>query len=178
MGWIRKSKYREKCDSEHSMNAKLRIARSLASLSIIHEFRIFSQWFPGERNHIADFLSRFPSDKHDELTNLISSKFSSQVPKDFKISPIPPEIESYAYNLLSTLPKPHYNTSTYMVTHSSNLSPQGEIETKSSRFLLNILGEEMSQPPQELKDWLKDQSEIPSACWLRPSWRMDLKTQE
>jgi hypothetical protein len=197
MGWIRKSKYREECDSEHSMTAKLRIARTLASLSIVHEFRIFSQWFPGERNHIADFLSRHPSDQYDGITNKILSNFSSQVPKDFKVLPLPQEIESFAYNLLSNLPKlpqrpqdtrdldPQSGISgqtssvpsTWATTHSSNPYPPEDTGTKWFRYLLNTSEETTVHPPEELKDWLKAQSEIPSACWLRPSWKMVSKTQ-
>jgi hypothetical protein len=198
IGWIRKSKYREECDNEHSMIAKLRIARTLASLSIDHEFRIFSQWFPGERNQIADFLSRHPNINHDELTKTILSSHHSQVPKDFKVSQVPQEIESFAYNLLSNLPKPpqqqqgtknldqqygesgqnspHQSNST--TTHSLNPYPPNNIETNSYHSSLNISEENMIPFPEELKDWLKAQSEIPSACWLRPSWKMDSKTPE
>jgi hypothetical protein len=198
MGWIHKSKYREECDSEHSMTAKLRIARKLASLSAEFDFRIYSQWFPGERNQVADLLSRSPSSDHNQLTNNILSQFPSQVPKSFKISPVPPEIESFAYNLLLNLPKPpqpqqdinasdqqygengwnSQNQSSSNTTHSSNPYGPNATETRSSPCLPNIFEDHETRTPKELTDWLKAQSEIPSVCWLRPSWKMDSKTQE
>jgi hypothetical protein len=200
MGWIHKSKYKQENDNEHSINAKLLVARKLASLSIDHEFRIFSQWFPGERNIVADFLSRSPTKNHNELTNFVTSKFPSQVPKGFKVLPLPQEIESFAYNLLLNLPKPlpqHQDTNVLAqqsgpngsnssnpldctMTNSSSHYQAEEIETKSSPYLPNTLeeAEETTQLPKEFMDWLQAQSKIPSACWLRPSWKTASRTQE
>jgi hypothetical protein len=66
------------------------------------------------------------------------------------------------------------------MTNSLNHYQAEEIETKSSPYLPNTLEEveESTQLPKEIMDWLQVQSKIPSGCWLRPSWKIDSKTQE
>jgi hypothetical protein len=189
MGWLNKSKYRNEYDDEFSTNARLRIARQLASLIIENELRLFSQWFPGEHNCVADILSRNPYEKHEILTETLRSQFSKQVPQDFRISVIPTEIESFIYNLLSQLTKPHQQLqSTNNLNqqcgengHHSSIQSESEMTTflnhshledtepKSLAFLHNISGTNEMQ--KEQLEWLRDQSKIPSACWLRPSWK-------
>jgi hypothetical protein len=194
IGWLHKSKYRLEGENDHSVTAKLTVARKLASVIIDHEIRLFSQWFPGEHNEVAAFLSRHPHDRNDDLTLSITSSFSSQVPKGFKVSPLPREIESFIYNVLLKLPKtqPQHqdiNSSDQVYGGSGRTScPQLGSTTISSlnRWNLQQAGQESSVSlrrasekdlPKEVKDWLQAQSEIPSACWHRPSWRMAFQTQ-
>jgi hypothetical protein len=198
MGWINRSKYRDDEDNEKTIEAKLTIARKLASISIENDIRIFSQWFPGEANQVADFLSRNPNDKNENLSQTILSLFQQQVPKDFRISHLPNEIESFIFNTLSSLPKnqqPHLDIKDSDVpcgksghhscpqlgsptTTSSNHSNQSLIETKWSAYLPKASEKGMKDEPKEFKDWLQGQSEIPSACWLRPSWKMAFQIRD
>jgi hypothetical protein len=197
IGWIHKSKFRQDNDTEHSVHAKLTIARKLASLAIKKEIRIFSQWFPGERNQVADFLSRHPGENNENLTLCIKSLFPSQVQKHFKVSPLPAEIESFIFNILLQLPKPQlhhqdtsnldqlpgesghpsWNPSEFTMTHSWNRSHHKDTKTKSLVSSPSIFAKAYNHP-QELKDWLQIQSEIPSVCWHRPSWKTAFQIQD
>jgi hypothetical protein len=54
MGWLRKSNLTDKLDE----TVQLATARRLANLIMSTESSLYSQWFPGSQNVIADSLSR------------------------------------------------------------------------------------------------------------------------
>jgi hypothetical protein len=195
IGWLHKSKYRLDGENDHSVTAKLTVTRKLASVIIDHEIRLFSQWFPGEENNVADFLSRNPFDRDDNLTMSIISSFHSQVPEGFKVSPLPSVIESFICSVLLKMPK---NLQRHQDTESSDpvFGESGQascplLESRtmnsSSHWNQHQTGQESSayshrasekESPKEVKDWWQGQLEIPSACWHRPSWRMAFGTQD
>ena len=86
------------------IKAKLKLARGHAHRLLTHKCIDYSQWFPGDDNDIADSLSQDNHLSDDKLTSLFFSSVPEQTPQDFKISPIPQEIESFILSLLEKLP--------------------------------------------------------------------------
>lgn len=80
------------------------MARKLASLVIDTETCLYSQWFPGDENQIADALSRDFHLNDDDLTHLIVHSIPTQAPFGFKIFPIPLEVYSWVICLLHNQP--------------------------------------------------------------------------
>ena len=192
ISWIHKSKFRTDNEPEPLFQAKLTVARKIASLSIDNDLRLYSKWLPGESNKVADYLSRNSTSTNDELTHYIINNYPTQVPKNLETSALPKEIESFISNLLQSLPKPQqpqqgtnalemqhgtnglpsWNPSDCEMTNSWNPSIQDDTETKSYHYLFKTFAwDQILEKPQELRDWWQDQSRTPSAHWLRPSWK-------
>jgi hypothetical protein len=191
MGWLHRSNFRHDEESIEIHNAKTMLARQLAMLILNYRIKLYSQWLQGQRNGLADALSRDDSTLTDhELTNYLLSSFPSQVPNNFEIHPLPQEIVSFISKLLLQLPKrqprppvtknsaqgpgtdglPSPNPSPSKTIPSSSHLPS-IIAQKSSVSLPNPYVLPQMDQPEEVCQWLKDQSEIPSACWRRPSWK-------
>jgi hypothetical protein len=106
MGWIHKSKYRADNESNESAEARLTIARKLANIILDNNLKLYSQWFAGSKNEVADFLSREGKLLTDEqLMNTLFSKFNQQIPKNCSISVLKPKIISFFSAMLQKLPK-------------------------------------------------------------------------
>ena len=105
MGWLRRSNFRENDENDQEWLAKQKVARKLATLVLDSNATIYRQWFPGVENVVADSLSRdayfLQSNTHEFLLN---SSVSNQVPKDFKIRPVPNEICCFITSTLLLLP--------------------------------------------------------------------------
>jgi hypothetical protein len=101
MGWLRKSNFANKLDEF----IQLSTTRKLADIILSSEVNLYSQWFPGDENIIADSLSRdfHLSDSH--LSNLLSSHFLDQAPFGLRILPVPPDIVSWLSCLLLSKPQ-------------------------------------------------------------------------
>ena len=84
-------------------HAQTKIARKLASLIIDNDLCLYSQWFPGKTNAIADSLSLDFDISFDELPQHYLTCFPTQLPKNFQISPLPDEITSFVFQTLSEL---------------------------------------------------------------------------
>ena len=95
---------REQGNFSDAAPAHMEAARKLATLLIDSNGTLYSQWFPGIENIIADVLSRDFHLSDDELTSLLSSHAPDQMPPLFHISPVPPEISSWLTSLLRTQP--------------------------------------------------------------------------
>jgi hypothetical protein len=96
MGWLRKTNFADKSDEA----VQLATARRLAEITIDANCTLYSQWFPGDSNSIADSLSH---DFHIDdllLSNLLVSHFPEQVPFGLTILPVPNEIVSWLTSLL------------------------------------------------------------------------------
>ncbi len=78
-----------KANMDESKNLLLLVARKYAEVLIEPDCCVYSQHINGIHNSIADALSRRVDLTDEELTHVICSSFSSQVPKAFKIHPIP-----------------------------------------------------------------------------------------
>jgi hypothetical protein len=64
----------------------------------------YSQWFTGKSNNAADTLLQDWHYSNDELTFILCSHFPEQMPKLFKISPLPSKIGSWLTSMLQQLP--------------------------------------------------------------------------
>ena len=97
----------------HAHEAHLFVARTLAQLLLEHECCIASQHIKGEINIVADLLSfagtsergkphplAFDNPPDDVLTQRFKSNLASQVPENFKISPLPNAILCWIIRVL------------------------------------------------------------------------------
>ena len=64
---------------------------------------LYSQWFPGSENIVADSLSR---DFHNKLTLLLTSIVPHQLPHGLNLKPLPREIASWLTLQLQQQPAP------------------------------------------------------------------------
>ena len=55
---------------------------------------LYTQWFPGKDNLVADSLFRDLHLPSNVLTNLLSSLIPEQLPSQFRISLLPKELDS------------------------------------------------------------------------------------
>jgi hypothetical protein len=197
MGWIHKTKYKMENENKGHADARLTIARKLADLIIDHDLKLYSQWFAGADNEVADFLSREGGLLDDDiLTQTLLLKFPQQVPRNCRVSALRPEIISFFSETLQRLPKqqpqqhstknsiPHHGSSGKSTSSQLNLkethlskNSTNTNETNSSHYSLNFSDPDLFLR-EEFQNWLREQSEIPSAQWHRPSWRTTHKTQE
>jgi hypothetical protein len=99
-GWLRKSNF---CDSESEV-VQLKTAKQLAMIVMKTESCLYSQWFAGSDNSVADACSRDFHLSDAELTHLIYSYIPSQVPFGFNLCPLPVEITSWLTSLLLQQP--------------------------------------------------------------------------
>ena len=99
-GWLHKSNF---VKVHHSFHANL--AEKLATLFINADSTIYSQHFPGTSNVIADSLSRDFHIPDEKLIPLLQSKFPTQAPSTFTISPLPPIIISWINYQLLEMPE-------------------------------------------------------------------------
>jgi len=151
----------------------------------------YSQWFAGEGNWVADLLSRDLVSSNHEITTIINSRFPSQVPKSFKVSPLPAKISSFLsyWVQLRALPRgsPAKRTAkptppgdggsgslskqtsskpTAKATPTwTNPKPTTPLVPLSTRFGCAITAD----PQKDMLNWLHVHAVPPSMVWLRPS---------
>ena len=186
-GWLRKSNFADDGDSKSHMRAKLHAARAHAARLLEFDIREYSQWFPGELNLIADSLSRDFHLSDSQLVNLFTSRFSSQIHHNFKIVPIPEEINCWLCAWLQLMPEHRLQPEAHRPSNlehgsagRSSFDPlicpkiysstglQMDNESSSFRHLHNQFDRPSTQN-REFINWVAQQSEIPSIMWLRPS---------
>lgn len=97
-GWLNKSSF-DNCDPLH-----LEVVRATASLILDHHSCLYSQWFKGKLNKVADSLSHDHHLSDLDLLTLLYSAVPKQVPKGFKICPLPPIVVSRITTWLCSLP--------------------------------------------------------------------------
>jgi len=100
MGWLRKTNFADKPDEA----VQLATARKLADLVLNSESCLYSQWFSGSENSIADSLSRDFHLESSHLCDLLLSHFPEQAPFGLAILPLPPDIVSWVTCLLLKQP--------------------------------------------------------------------------
>ena len=187
MGWLRRSNFRENDENDQEWLAKQKVARKLATLVLDSNASIYRQWFPGVENVVADSLSRdayfLDSDTHQLLLN---STVKNQVPKDFKILPVPNEICCFVTSTLLLLPVQQHRLmrqkpSELALLNAGFLSSQKSASTESISKAFPSFSRTSSYPhsPKQYEKqpsleqiemkWWKEQSTPPSHMWLRPS---------
>eukprot|EP00978_Attheya_sp_CCMP212_P032524 scaffold127488_cov44-Attheya_sp.AAC.2 len=98
-GWLRKSNFREERDGMLESKADLKLKRSLAqqlaTITLRGKFCLYSHWFPGCENDVADSCSRdFDIPDQNNLTHL-RTQFPEQLPDDLVPKAVPPQIDSW-----------------------------------------------------------------------------------
>jgi len=194
-GWIRKTNFKEDGLDPIEATTRIEIARHHALLFIDNDIKEYSQWFEGKKNQVADALSREFERTDTELTDILRSLFPSQLPQHFEIVPLPNEISSWLTSSLQKLPvkeqlrevhtraKLDPGVVTNCISNRSDLDMmsssthlQDPKETGSCARLPWLCGKQDFQD-RLMTDWLKEQSEIPSRMFARPSGRTEDLTQ-
>ncbi|KAI2506084.1 hypothetical protein MHU86_8315 [Fragilaria crotonensis] len=98
-GWMAKSSFGDECP------ILLAVARELASYLANHQLVHYSQWFPGKENSVADALSRDFELTDEEIVSLVRDNFPEQVPKSFRIVPMPEAVITDVGRLLRLQPR-------------------------------------------------------------------------
>jgi hypothetical protein len=185
-GWLRKSNFDADIQPLH-----LVIAREMATLVMEGGFGLYSQWFPGDQNDVADSLSRDTDLHPDTLTQLLLSSCPDQVPPGFAIYPLPPELclqlETWLHKQPKQMPSPspplRSKLRTGETTYSSSTTSSSTPTPSSPHSSLGSNTESSAplQPPTALAASAQNtilqtallsalkQSEPPSTLWLRPS---------
>ena len=118
MGWLYKSRYREQGETAKRHAIRLKIARKLAELIIDYNLTLYSQWFPGKHNIIADSISRDLQFSDLERVSLFSSFLLEQDMSRFRRTILPAEILDWICSILQMMPK---STQTYLEHTTSGL---------------------------------------------------------
>jgi hypothetical protein len=96
-GWMCKSNFNEVSKDPVQATVSTATTRHHAILLMDAEIKGCSQWFAGKLNNVADALSRDLHQDDNELTSIpiLCLHFPQQMPTNFKISPLPNEINSW-----------------------------------------------------------------------------------
>jgi len=100
LGWLKKSNFADKLDEV----VQLTTARKLADIILESQACLYSQWFPGDQNAVADSLSRDFHISVSNLCHLLTSHFPEQTPFGLTILPVPPDIVSWLICTLRNQP--------------------------------------------------------------------------
>ena len=191
MGWLHKSKYREEGETAERHAIRLTIARKLAELVIENHITLYSQWFPGKHNIIADSLSRDLHFSDTDRISLFSSFFIQQDMPRFRRTILPAEILDWTCSVLRTMPKseqtrPEHTTSGLQIGSSGrNSCSTLELEAIDIWKLFPPLEDrqswEHSHPSSErhstrearARQWLQAQSNVPLQMFHRDSGKLD-----
>ena len=187
MGWIHKSRYREDGETAERHAIRLKNARKLATLVIDNELTMYSQWFLGKENVIADCLSRDTHLSDPDLIHLLSSFFPPQSTPRFKRVPIPSVISEWVRSILRLLPKreqtleQHTNSGLEIGVSGRNSLSSSALKAIDTLSLFppleNLQSSVPSQPSSEkrftraadLRKWLQTQSDVPLETFHRDS---------
>ena len=97
LGWLYKSSFHPATHHQHDI-----AARYLALFMIRNEHSLYATHIAGSKNNIADALSRDFNLNNIQLTNAIHSHYIEQVPKNFKIVPLPKHLSSWIVSILES----------------------------------------------------------------------------
>jgi hypothetical protein len=105
-GPLRKTNFREfigeNADPVQS-RVHINIAHHHATLFLEAGIKEYSQWFPGQKNNVANALLCDFNCSDDKLTKIIHKSCPSQLPQRFQIVPLPNKISSWLTSLLQRL---------------------------------------------------------------------------
>ena len=187
MGWLMRSNFRQKDDSDISWIVKTQLGRHLAILTLDADITLYKQWLKGSDNQVADSLSRdayYMNPKTHEI--FLRNVVPQQLPPNFKIKPIPKEISCFITSILQQLPETQLQSSTPKPSELAlgNIGILSCIASESQTYTWKnlqdtnktssypVLPKQLERAPS-LKEimgiWLKEQSQPPSHMWHRPS---------
>ena len=172
-------------------------ARHLARILLQYKAILYAQHQRGRHNIFADILSRWHFLNTHELTILLKTKFKSQLPTHFRISPLPNEISSWIICILQKLQKqtackmpPTKTEKEHGEDGSPGWTKWASKETPTSMGLkylnesswlqvLQSASDEASTVLQDTRDhWSQARSTRPSHVWRRPSRTTTNATQD
>ena len=191
MGWLHRTRIQQPDVSEKDYVARTKIARKAAELVWNKKVCLYSQWFPGKENVVADSLSRDLDVPANVLTTYLLSLFPSLLPQAFQISPLPSEITQFACSILSELKsekrsRPVHTTSDVHPGHSGvNSGTMWDSETTSFWLASRAnnatpsspCSPEREEPRVRMGHYVQDTSEIPSVMYHRSSGALGIPTQ-
>ena len=93
IGWLYKASFKN-CQKAHDT-----VARWLAESLMHNESSLYAQHIKGTHSTIADCLSRDFHLTNIQLTSTLNRLLPQQMPKNFAISPLPPDIISWIHSL-------------------------------------------------------------------------------
>ena len=196
MGWLRRANFRERDENDRDWYAKQCVARKLASLVLESNTVLYRQWFRGADNAVADSLSRdayfLTPASHKQF---LLSTIPHQIPKNFRVLPIPKEISSFISLTLQRMPvkplrlhppKPSdLALSNVGLVSSLKLASNqsfSKIFPDSSRTSSCLPSPKPCERPPSLeaitKSWWRAQSMPPSHMWHRPSGQTTGRTPD
>ena len=194
-GWIHKTKYRGKSEDDNDFTARLVVARKYARLTLDYSLKLYSQWFPGIDNVVADCLSRDGHLSRKDREFVLTSLFPSQLPPNFRPTQVPDEIISFVSSVLLLLPQ---RTERFKARNRTGIEPgnAGSTSLPMSAYEAtsvwkyfpehkSMKSSSPSAPSSEtatlrqaaLRGWLAAQSVIPSRMYRRDSSQLDCLTQ-
>ncbi len=103
-GWMNKSNFNKYSNNPIQVTTRIDASRHYAQLFMDADVKGYSQWFTGKQNNIVDALSQDWHRNDGELASIPCFHSPKQMPKYFKISPLPNEISSWLTSLLQQLP--------------------------------------------------------------------------
>ena len=187
LGWMRRSNFRQKDDSDTSWRVKQQLGRKLASLVLDADAVLYKQWLKGQDNVVADSLSKdnyyLNANTH---TLFLKSSAPQQLPPNFTIKPVPKETCLFITSMLQQLPDTQQQSSqpkpselahgnigllTSLASGSKANSSKVLVPTRKISSCRNLHKPSGQAPSlKEIMDhWLKEQSQPPLHMWHRPS---------
>jgi hypothetical protein len=177
----------------------LMVARDTATMLMDHASMVYSQWFQGVLNEVADSLSRDHHLSDYDLLKLLHSCVPEQIPSNFRICPLPQNVVSKITTWLLNLPPStqsptapqrsklatgdigiHISQPLNSMTTPSSPPSQDGNSTELLPDSLPLSKPMMSSPTrvhQRLLHQFLAQSEPPSMRWHRPTGKMTDQAQ-
>ena len=178
IGWLRKSNFSDDEDSIIQMIT----ARHLATLILKSKACLYSQWFPGGENSVADSLSRDFHLNDSNLSKFLLSSVPNQVPFGLRIKRLPNEISCWLTSMLQNLPekeqwsKEPQRSSLWLGRDIEPISNQSAYATTitSTSFprIRSIKSWGLSATQSEKVDFILHQSKLIKLNQFEPPWIM------
>ena len=196
MGWLRRSNFRQKDEADQTWLVKQEIGRHLARLILKSNTLLYTQWLKGSHNQVADSLSRDAYYLNANTHKIfLFQTVSHQLPQNFKIKPLPKEINCWIYSTLQKLPKTelwlkrqkpseladsNIGILTSIASGLQAFSSMGTLKpTETSLYQDSHKQLERAPSLGEIENnWWKAQSQPPSHMWHRPSGQTTGKTPD
>jgi hypothetical protein len=193
LGWIKKANF--DCDDPEQAT-HIALAREFMSIVMAESIVLYSQWFAGIENTVADTLSRRHDLSNDQLTDFIISNFPEQTPRGFHLRALPPDLTSWTvfwlqHTRATTQSPPRLQIratggGTDGLTSSTSAS-SSTMSSSADSPPMNVItssGPTFNEPETMsgrslLRDtitWLQGHAAPPSRLWVRPSCQQDTKT--
>ena len=188
IGWLHKTRVKTKEMDKFDFQARTNVARKLARLMINNDLLLYSQYFPGKFNVVADSLSRDFDVPPQTLASHLCSLFPTQLHPTFQLFPVPDEIISFVHSILLELPKKEQRLEAHRLSeiHPGAIGNNtsfiwGSKTINSLMDLPSTNATPSSHPSQTIDDILDEQtslclqrmSEVPSEMYLRRSVKLD-----